>query len=152
MADEKIVKAKDEAYEKSDMMRHYDEVKKQYNDCIVFYRLGDFYEMFNDDAKVVSEVLGLTLTSRASGSGNRAPMCGVPFHSADSYIAELVNKGFKVAICEQLTEPTKGKKLVERDVIKVVTAGTLTETELIDEKTNNFICFGRFIKLVYKKK
>lgn len=140
MADEKIVKAKDEAYEKSDMMRHYDEVKKQYNDCIVFYRLGDFYEMFNDDAKVVSEVLGLTLTSRASGSGNRAPMCGVPFHSADSYIAELVNKGFKVAICEQLTEPTKGKKLVERDVIKVVTAGTLTETELIDEKTNNFIC------------
>lgn len=123
----------------SPMMAHYRQIKQKYEDCIVFYRLGDFYEMFDDDAVKASEILGLTLTGRDCGLEKRAPMCGVPFHSADVYIAKLVSAGEKVAICEQLTQPD-GKNLVERDVIKVVTAGTLTSRELIDEKTNNFIC------------
>lgn len=129
----------------SDMMTHYNSIKNKYPDCIVFYRLGDFYEMFNEDAVVASEVLDLTLTGRHCGTdedGNkqRAPMCGVPFHAADDYIARLVRAGHKVAICEQLSEPSKGKQLVLRDVVRVVTAGTLTEPTQIDEKTNNFIC------------
>lgn len=120
------------------MMKHYLEVKEKYKDCIVFYRLGDFYEMFFDDALQASAVLDLTLTGRDCGLEERAPMCGVPFHAADMYISKLVELGFKVAICEQLTEPT-GRNLVERDVIKVITAGTLTEDALIDEKSNNFL-------------
>ena len=128
------------------MMEHYKQIKKQYDDCIIFYRLGDFYEMFFDDAIKVSALLELTLTSRACGTDEktkqpmRAPMCGIPFHAADEYIARLVKTGNKVAVCEQLTEPTKGKQLVERDVIKIVTAGTITKPEQIDEKSNNFIC------------
>ena len=130
----------------SDMMEHYKQIKKQYDDCIIFYRLGDFYEMFFDDAIKVSALLELTLTSRACGTDEktkqpmRAPMCGIPFHAADDYISRLVKAGNKVAVCEQLTEPTKGKQLVERDVIKIVTAGTITKPEQIDEKSNNFIC------------
>lgn len=123
----------------SPMMAHYRQIKSKYSDCIVFYRLGDFYEMFDDDAVKASEILNLTLTGRDCGLEKRAPMCGVPFHAADVYISKLVSAGEKVAICEQLTEPN-GKNLVERDVIKVVTAGTITNNELIDEKTNNFIC------------
>ena len=123
----------------SPMMRHYLEVKEKYKDCIVFYRLGDFYEMFFEDAKEVSQLLDLTLTGRDCGLEERAPMCGVPFHAADAYIARLVGKGKKVAICEQLTEPTPGKGMVERDVIRVVSAGTLIEDNLIDEKKNNYI-------------
>lgn len=122
----------------SQMMQHYLEVKENYPDCIVFYRLGDFYEMFFDDAIKVSKMLDLTLTGRACGLENRAPMCGVPFHSADIYISKLVGLGEKVAICEQLTAPN-GKELVKRDVIKIVTAGTVTNGELIDEKSNNFL-------------
>ena len=125
---------------KSPMMEHYLQIKQQYSDCIVFYRLGDFYEMFFEDAKVVSSALELTLTGRDCGGGERAPMCGVPFHAADVYISKLVSLGFKVAICEQLTEPIAGKKLVERDVIRVITSGTLTGDGQIDEKKNNFIC------------
>ena len=121
------------------MMRHYLEVKEKYKDCIVFYRLGDFYEMFFEDAKEVSQLLDLTLTGRDCGLEERAPMCGVPFHAADAYIARLVGMGKKVAICEQLTEPTPGKGMVERDVIRVVSAGTLIEDNLIDEKKNNYI-------------
>ena len=104
----------------SPMMRHYLEVKEKYKDCIIFYRLGDFYEMFFEDAKEVSQLLDLTLTGRDCGLAERAPMCGVPFHAADTYIAKLVGMGKKVAICEQLTEPTPGKGMVERDVIRVV--------------------------------
>ena len=120
------------------MMKHYLEVKEKYKDCIVFYRLGDFYEMFFDDALKASAALDLTLTGRDCGLEERAPMCGIPFHAADMYISKLAEQGFKVAICEQLTEPN-GKNLVERDVIKVITAGTLTEDSLIDEKSNNFL-------------
>jgi len=123
----------------SPMMTHYLSVKEQYKDCIIFYRLGDFYEMFFDDAKLASEALELTLTGRDCGLEERAPMCGVPFHAADLYISKLVEKGFKVAICEQLTEPTAGKKLVERDVIRVITSGTLTEDNQLEEKQNNFL-------------
>ena len=123
----------------SPMMVHYRQVKQKYRDCIIFYRLGDFYEMFDDDAVKASEILNLTLTGRDCGLPERAPMCGVPYHAADLYISRLVAAGEKVAICEQLTEPD-GRNLVEREVVKIVTAGTLTNNELIDEKTNNFIC------------
>lgn len=123
----------------SPMMQHYISVKEAHKDCVVFYRLGDFYEMFFDDAVKVSEMLDLTLTGRDCGLDERAPMCGIPYHAADLYISKLVSMGEKVAICEQLTEPQKGNKLVERDVIKIVTAGTFTNDELIDDKSNNFL-------------
>ncbi|MBQ7374271.1 MAG: DNA mismatch repair protein MutS [Clostridia bacterium] len=121
------------------MMTHYLQVKEQYSDCVVFYRLGDFYEMFFDDAVRVSKILDLTLTARDCGDKQRAPMCGIPYHAADAYIAKLVESGEKVAICEQLEEPVKGKKLVERDVVRVISAGTLTEETLIDANLNNYI-------------
>ena len=120
------------------MMSHYLTVKEQYKDCIVFYRLGDFYEMFFDDAVKASEILGLTLTGRDCGLKDRAPMCGVPFHAADLYISKLVAAGEKVAICEQMSEPN-GRELVERKILRVVSAGTVTNDELIDAKTNNFL-------------
>ncbi len=123
----------------STMMQHYLQVKEKYNDCVIFYRLGDFYEMFFDDAVKVSALLDLTLTGRDCGDGKRAPMCGVPFHAADTYIAKLVSVGEKVAICEQLSTPKPGKELVKRDVVKIVTAGTVTNDELIDDKINNFL-------------
>ncbi|MBO7187517.1 MAG: DNA mismatch repair protein MutS, partial [Clostridia bacterium] len=122
----------------SPMMRHYLEVKEKHPDALLFYRLGDFYEMFFDDAIKASSLLDLTLTGRDCGLEERAPMCGIPFHASDVYIAKLVALGEKVAICEQLTEPKKGE-LVKRDVVRVVTAGTIIENELIDEKKNNFI-------------
>ena len=103
----------------SPMMKHYLEIKEQYNDCIVFYRLGDFYEMFFDDAKTASRELEITLTGRDCGQEERAPMCGVPFHAAESYIARLIEKGYKVAICEQLEDPKTAKGIVKRDVIRV---------------------------------
>ncbi len=123
----------------SKMMSHYLSVKEEYKDCIIFYRLGDFYEMFFDDAITVSKVLDLTLTGRDCGLEERAPMCGVPFHSAEQYIGKLVSAGYKVAICEQLTEPN-GKDLVVRDVIRVVTSGTVTDDSQINEKINNYVC------------
>ncbi len=122
----------------SPMMQHYLQVKENHKDCIIFYRLGDFYEMFFDDAVKASAMLDLTLTGRDCGMEERAPMCGVPFHAADTYISKLVALGEKVAICEQLNEPV-GKELVRRDVIKIVTAGTVTNNELIDERSNNFL-------------
>ena len=122
----------------SPMMKHYLQVKEKYKDCILFYRLGDFYEMFFDDAVKVSNLLDLTLTGKDCGLSERAPMCGIPFHASEIYISKLVALNEKVAICEQLTEPN-GKGLVERDVVKVVTAGTVTNDELIDDKTNNFL-------------
>lgn len=124
----------------SAMMTHYLSVKERYSDCVIFYRLGDFYEMFFDDAIEVSKLLDLTLTGRDCGLEERAPMCGIPYHAADSYIAKLVSCGKKVAICEQLTEPGAQKGLVERDVIRVVSGGTIIEDGLVDEKSNNFIC------------
>ncbi|MBP5194008.1 MAG: DNA mismatch repair protein MutS, partial [Clostridia bacterium] len=123
----------------SPMMQHYLQVKENYKDCIVFYRLGDFYEMFFDDAKKVSAMLELTLTGRDCGLSERAPMCGVPFHAAETYIAKLVEQGEKVAICEQLTLPGETKGLVERDVVRVVSAGTMIDDKLLDSKANNFI-------------
>ncbi len=123
----------------SPMMQHYLQVKEKYKDCILFYRLGDFYEMFFDDAKKVSALLDLTLTGRDCGLEERAPMCGIPYHASETYIAKLVEKGEKVAICEQLTLAGETKGLVERDVIRVVSAGTMIEDTLLDEKKNNFI-------------
>ena len=124
----------------SSMMLHYLSVKERYSDCIIFYRLGDFYEMFFDDAVEASKLLDLTLTGRDCGLEERAPMCGVPYHAADVYISKLVSCGKKVAICEQLTEPGAQKGLVERDVVRVVSGGTIIEDGLVDEKSNNFIC------------
>ena len=123
----------------SDMMLHYLEIKRQYPDCVIFYRLGDFYEMFFEDAVEVSKLLELTLTGRDCGLKERAPMCGIPFHAADGYIAKLVSFGKKVAICEQLSDPALSKGLVLRDVVKIVTGGTVTEDKYVDEKSNNFI-------------
>ena len=123
----------------SPMMKHYLETKVKYNDSILFYRLGDFYEMFFDDAINVSRELELTLTGKDCGLDERAPMCGIPFHAAETYIAKLVENGHKVAICEQLEDPKQAKGIVKRDVIKVVTPGTLTETNLLEEKKNNYI-------------
>lgn len=114
-------------------------MKEQYKDCVLFYRLGDFYELFYEDAIEVSKVLDLVLTGKNCGLDERAPMCGVPYHAAEGYIAKLVALGYKVAICEQLTEPKKGVKIVERDVIRVVTPGTVIEDSMLEEKKNNFI-------------
>ena len=129
------------------MMEQYFQVKNQYQDYIVFYRLGDFYEMFFDDAKIVSRELELTLTGRDCGEAERAPMCGVPYHSAESYIGRLIAKGYKVAICEQTEDPALAKGLVTREVVRVITPGTLIETDLLSENKNNYlcaICFGEF--------
>ena len=123
----------------SPMMEQYLETKEQYKDCILFYRLGDFYEMFYDDAKLASKELELTLTGRNCGLEERAPMCGVPFHAADTYIARLVERGYKVAICEQMEDPALAKGLVKRDVIRVVTPGTLTSGTMLKETENNYI-------------
>ena len=108
----------------SPMMTNYLSTKEEYKDCILFYRLGDFYEMFFDDAKTVSRELELTLTGKACGLEERAPMCGVPFHSADTYIHRLVDKGYKVAICEQMEDPKQAKGLVRREVTRIITPGT----------------------------
>ena len=123
----------------SPMMQHYLETKEEYKDCILFYRLGDFYEMFFDDAKTVSRELELTLTGKDCGLEERAPMCGVPFHSASVYISRLIEKGFKVAICEQVEDPKTAKGIVKREVIRVVTPGTVVDEELLDDKTNNYL-------------
>ncbi len=123
----------------SPMMAHYIKVKEEYSDCIVFYRLGDFYEMFFDDAIVVSRELELTLTGRDCGMEERAPMCGVPFHSAETYISRLISAGFKVAICEQISDPKASKGMVERDVIRVITPGTTVDEAILDEGANNYL-------------
>ena len=125
--------------EYSPMMQHYLATKEQYKDCILFYRLGDFYEMFFDDAITASRELELTLTGKDCGQAERAPMCGIPFHAAEVYISRLIGKGYKVAICEQLEDPKQAKGIVKRDVIRVVTPGTVIESNLLDEKKNNYI-------------
>ena len=127
------------AEELSPMMQNYMAKKEEYKDCILFYRLGDFYEMFFDDAILASRELEITLTGRNCGLEERAPMCGVPFHSAEIYISRLIAKGYKVAICEQLEDPKTTKGMVKRDVIRVVTPGTVIENNMLEEKKNNFI-------------
>ena len=125
--------------ELSPMMQQYFEIKQAYPDTLLFFRLGDFYEMFFDDAKTASKELDLVLTGRDCGQEERAPMCGVPFHSADSYIAKLVSRGYKVAICEQLEDPKAAKGIVKRGVIRVITAGTVIESSMLDETKNNYL-------------
>ena len=122
------------------MMEQYFEIKDKYKDYIVFYRLGDFYEMFFDDAVVASRELELTLTGRDCGEAERAPMCGVPFHSSEGYIGKLIEKGYKVAICEQTEDPALAKGRVKREVVRVITPGTLIEAEFLPEKKNNYLC------------
>ena len=123
----------------SPMMQHYLKTKEEYSDCILFYRLGDFYEMFFDDAITVSRELEITLTGKDCGQEERAPMAGIPFHAAEGYIARLISKGYKVAICEQMEDPKEAKGIVKREVIRVVTPGTVIESNLLEEKKNNYI-------------
>lgn len=134
----------------SAMMRQYLEIKEKYQECILFFRVGDFYEMFFDDAITVSKAIELTLTGKDCGLEERAPMCGVPYHAVDTYIKKLVDLGFRVAVCEQLTDPNASKDIVVRDVVRVVTAGTLTEAAMLDDSKNNYICsiyYDRFSEM-----
>ena len=124
----------------SPMMQQYKAVKEQYKDALIFYRLGDFYEMFFEDAKIASKELELTLTGRDCGLPERAPMCGVPYHAADAYIGKLVAKGYKVVICEQMEDPKEAQGLVKRDIVRIVTPGTVTDSSMLTENENNFIC------------
>lgn len=121
-------------------MRQYADLKEKYQDCILFFRLGDFYEMFFEDAILVSRELELTLTGKECGLEERAPMCGVPYHSVDLYLKRLIDRGYKIAICEQLTDPALSKGLVERDVIRIVTPGTLIDSTMLEDDSNNYIC------------
>ena len=125
--------------ELSPMMKQYVEIKSQNEDSILFFRVVDFYEMFYDDAKTASEELDLVLTGKDCGQDERAPMCGVPYHSCEAYIARLVEKGYKVAICEQTENPATAKGLVKRDIIRVVTPGTVIEDAMLDEGRNNYL-------------
>ena len=125
------------------MRRQYLDIKEQYSDCILFFRLGDFYEMFDEDARTASQELDIALTTRDRTKENpeeRVPMCGVPYHSSEAYIARLIAKGYKVAICEQTEDPAKAKGLVSRDVIRIVTPGTLMESSMLDESKSNYLC------------
>lgn len=121
------------------MMQQYLQIKEDYKDCIVFFRLGDFYEMFFEDAEVASKELELVLTGRDCGLEDRAPMCGIPYHASNSYVGKLISRGYKVAICEQVEDPALAKGIVKRDVIKVITPGTFNDSNFIDESKNNYI-------------
>ncbi len=121
------------------MMQQYMDIKEQYKDCILFFRLGDFYEMFFDDAITASKEMEVTLTGKSCGLKERAPMCGVPYHSAETYISKLINKGYKVAICEQTEDPAAAKGLVKREVIRIVTPGTVIDNIMLDESENNYL-------------
>ena len=127
--------------EMTPMKRQYYEIKERNQDCILFFRLGDFYEMFDEDARVAARELDLTLTTRDRNKPEeeQTPMCGVPFHAVDSYIARLVQKGYKVAICEQMQDPALVKGLVERDITRIVTPGTVTESCMLEESKNNYM-------------
>ena len=121
------------------MMQQYLKTKEEYKDCILFYRLGDFYEMFFDDALIASKELEIALTGKNCGMEERAPMCGVPYHAVEAYLNKLVSKGYKVAICEQVEDPKTAKGIVKREVIRVVTPGTNTDLKALDESRNNYI-------------
>ena len=127
----------------SPMMKIYMDTKKEYPDCILMYRLGDFYEMFFDDALTASRILEITLTGKECGLERRAPMCGVPWHAVDSYVDRLVKAGQRVAIAEQLEDPKLAKGLVKRDVIRVVTPGTVISSEALEESRNNYLLSRR---------
>ena len=121
----------------SPMMAHYLQLKEEYKDSILFYRLGDFYELFYEDAEICSRVLELTLTGKQCGTEQKAPMCGVPFHSAEPYIAKLISLGYKVAVCEQLSNPSDNpKELVKRDVVRIITPGTVVDSAMLQENKN----------------
>jgi DNA mismatch repair protein MutS len=122
----------------SPMMTQYLQIKENCKDSLVFFRLGDFYEMFYDDALIASRELELTLTSRDCGMPERAPMCGVPYHAVDTYLTKLIQKGYKVTICEQTTPPNK-KGIIQREITRVVTPGTVTESSMLTEDKNNYI-------------
>ena len=126
--------------ELSPMMQQYMDIKQQHKDHILLFRLGDFYEMFFDDAILVSKELELTLTGRACGQEERAPMCGVPYHSYENYVARLIKKGYKVAVCDQMEDPSAANGIVKREVTRVITPGTVLETNMLDEGSNNYIC------------
>ena len=128
------------------MMQQYMETKAQYKDCILFYRLGDFYEMFFEDALTVTKELDITLTGKSCGLEERAPMCGVPYHSAETYISRLIKKGYKVAICEQVTDPKAAKGIVERAVVRIITPGTFSDTNALDEKSNHYLASAYLTK------
>ena len=124
----------------SPMMQQYMRLKEQNPDTLLFFRVGDFYEMFFEDALTASRELELTLTGKDCGLEERAPMCGVPYHAVDTYVSRLVEKGYRVAIGEQMQDPALAKGLVERDIVRIITAGTLTDSAVIGEKRNNFLC------------
>ncbi|MFC1901606.1 DNA mismatch repair protein MutS, partial [Chloroflexota bacterium] len=119
--------------------QQYLRIKRQYPQAIVFFRLGDFYETFDEDAKIASRELEIVLTSREMGKGNKVPLAGIPYHALDNYLARLINRGYKVAICEQVTKPGETKGLVEREVVRLVTPGTVVEPSLLDSKANNYL-------------
>ena len=121
------------------MLRQYQELKQQHPGTLLFFRLGDFYELFFDDAHTGSRELQITLTSRNREKGQPIPMCGVPYHSADGYIARLIRAGFKIAVCDQMEQPGPGKKIVRREVVRVITPGTATDVAVLDAKENNFL-------------
>lgn len=121
------------------MMKQYLALKEKYADSILFYRMGDFYEMFFEDAKKAAPVLGIALTSRNKAGVNSVPMCGIPHHAADSYIGRLIKAGLKVAVCEQIEDPKTAKGIVKRDVVRIVTPGTLLDSSLLDARENNFL-------------
>ena len=127
------------------MMQQYMKTKEEYKDCILFYRLGDFYEMFFDDAITASKELEITLTGKNCGLEERAPMCGVPYHAVDSYLNRLVSKGYKVAICEQVEDPATAKGIVKREVVRIATPGTNLDTQALDETKNNYLMCVAYI-------
>ena len=121
------------------VMRQYLEIKADYQDAVLFFRLGDFYEMFMEDAVLASRVLGITLTSRNKGVEDSVPLCGIPYHSSQGYIAKLISAGHKVAICEQVEDPKTAKGIVKREVVRVVTPGLVTDTDTLEPKENNYL-------------
>lgn len=121
------------------MMQQYEQIKAKYPDCLLFFRLGDFYELFLEDAEIGSKVLDITLTARSKGKDGKIPMCGVPFHSIDSYLGKIIKAGYKAAICEQTSKPTKGPEIVEREVVRIITPGTVVDETMLESKSNNFV-------------
>jgi len=124
---------------KTPMMKQYMSIKEKYPDCLLFFRMGDFYELFLNDAEIGSKILDITLTSRGKGKDGKIPMCGVPYHSIDSYLPKIINEGYKAAICEQLSDASESKEIVERDVVRIITPGTVVDEKMLDNKTNNYV-------------
>ncbi len=126
-------------YSNTPMLRQCKEIKDLHKDCILFFRMGDFYEMFGEDAVLASKELEIVLTARDAGAGNKIPMCSVPYHSAENYIAALIQKGYKVAICEQTEDPALAKGIAKREIIRIITPGTLIDGKLLEDNKNNFL-------------